>query len=248
MSAPCDRFEREHLAELLALDALDPEARAHLDRCADCGPRLAEYERIARAMREIGAAHQRRPDHLARLWARIDERKRIAGWGPRGLRPWGGAEPRGIDAPPARRPGRWPWLAAPALGLAAAVALIWWLRGGEPAPGEPAPRFAVEVVSQHAVAVRGDARLGDRLRVRARAGAAVWIYRNDRELLLACPRDCARDGDALIGEVALDAIARYQIVWLSTASAPAPGGELERDVAAASAAGATHELREIVVE
>ncbi len=223
MSAPCDRFEREHLAELLALDALDPEARAHLDRCADCGPRLAEYERIARAMREIGAAHQRRPDHLARLWATIDAR-------------------------PARRPGRWPWLAAPALGLAAAVALIWWLRGGEPAPGEPAPRFAVEVVSQHAVAVRGDARLGDRLRVRARAGAAVWIYRNDRELLLACPRDCARDGDALIGEVALDAIARYQIVWLSTASAPAPGGELERDVAAASAAGATHELREIVVE
>jgi hypothetical protein len=174
---------------------------------------------------------------------RLDERKRIVGWGPYGLRPWGGAEPRGIDEPPARRPGRWLRFAAPAVGLAAAAALIWWLRGGE-----PAPRFAVEVVSQHAVAIRGDARLGDRLRVRARVGAAVWIYRNDRELLLACPRDCARDGDALIGEIALDAIARYQIVWLSTASAPAPGGELERDVAAASAAGATHELREIAVE
>jgi hypothetical protein len=222
VSAPCDRFEREHLADLLALDALDDDARAHLESCGDCGPRLAEYQRIARAMRELGAAHVRRPDHLARLWARIDAR---------------------IDAPPARRPRRWLRFAAPAVGLAAAAVLVWWLRGGE-----PAPRFAVEVVSQQAVAVRGDAQLGDRLRVRARVGAAVWIYRNDRELLLACPRDCARDGDALIGELALDAIARYQIVWLSTARAPVPGGELERDVAAASAVGATHELREIVVE
>ena len=143
----------------------------------------------------------------------------------------------------ARRPARWPWLAAPAVGLAAAIALIWWLRGGE-----PAPRFEVEVVSAHAVAIRGDAHLGDRLRVRARAGAAVWIYRNDRELLLACPRDCTRDGDALIGELALDAIARYQVVWLSADGVSPGGGELERDVAAASAAGATHELREIVVE
>jgi hypothetical protein len=218
VSAPCDRLEREHLADLLAEGALDPEARAHLETCPDCGPRLAAYRRIARAMREVGAAHARRPDHLARLWATV-------------------------DAAPARRPRRWPWLAAPALGLAAAAALIWWLRAGE-----PAPRFAVEVVSARAVAIRGDARLGDRLRVRARVGAAVWIYRNDRELLLACPRDCTRDGDALIGELALDAIGRYQIVWVSTAGAPVPTGELDRDVAAARAAGATHELRELAVE
>jgi hypothetical protein len=220
VSAPCDRFERDHLAELLAPGALDGDARAHLDRCVDCGARVAGYQRIARAMRDIGASHVRRPDHLARLWAQL-------------------------DAPPMRRPGRWLRFAAPAVALAAAAALIFWLRGGE-----PPPRFAVEVISHGAIAIRGDAGLGDRLRVRARAGAAVWIYRNDRELLLACPRDCERDSDALTGEVTLDAIGRYQIVWVSAASAPAPapGGELERDVAAASAAGASHELREIVVE
>jgi hypothetical protein len=218
VSAPCDRFERDHLAELLALDALDAEARLHLETCAACRPRRDAYQRIALAMREIGATHVRRADHVARLWAHG-------------------------DAPRSRSPRRWLRFAAPVVGLAAAVALIWWLRRGD-----PPPRFAVEVVAQSAVALRGDARLGDRLRVRARAGAAMWIYRNDRDLLLVCPRDCARDGDALVGEVALDAIGRYQIVWLSTASGPLPGGELERDVAAATAAGAAHELREIAVE
>lgn len=217
MSAPCDRFEREHLAELLALDALDAEAAAHLESCAECRPRRTAYERIALAMREIGATHVRRADHVARLWAHLD------------------------DAPRSKR--RWLRFAAPAVGLAAAIALIWWL-----GRGDPPPRFAVEVVAQDAVALRGEAKLGDRLRVRARAGAEMWVYRNDRELLLVCPRDCVRDGDAVVGEVALDAIGLYQIVWLSTASGPLPRGELERDVAAATAAGAAHELREIAVE
>lgn len=217
MSAPCDRFEREHLAELLALDALDAEAAAHLESCAECRPRRAAYERIALAMREIGAPHVRRTDHVARLWTHLD------------------------DAPRPKR--RWLRFVAPAVGLVAAIALIWWL-----GRGDPPPRFAVEVVAQDAVAFRGEAKLGDRLRVRARAGAAMWIYRNDHDLLLVCPRDCVRDGDAVVGEVALDAIGRYQIVWLSTASGPFPGGELERDVAAATAAGAAHELREIAVE
>jgi hypothetical protein len=216
VSAPCDRFEREHLAELLALDSLDAEARAHVESCAECRARRAAYERLARAMREIGARHVRRADHVARVLAHV-------------------------DAP--RAPWRWPRAATALAGLAVALALIWWLR-----PGDPPPRFAVEVVGQTAVAIRGDARLGERLRVRARAGAAVWIYRNDRELLLVCPRDCARDRDALAGEVVLDAVGRYQIVWVSVAGGLQPGGELERDVAAATAAGATHELREIVVE
>lgn len=221
MTAPCDRFERERLAELPAEDARDAEAAAHLEGCAACRASRDRYRRIARAMRDVGAGHVRRPDHLARLWARL-------------------------DAPRARRWPRWGWLAAPALGLAAAAALLVWLGRGGPAPA--APRFAVDVIAQDKVALRGDARIGDRLRVRARAGAAVWIYRNDRELLLVCPRACRRDGDALIAELALDAIGRYQVVWLSTARGPAPGGALEQDVAAASAAGIAYELRELAVE
>ena len=59
---------------------------------------------------------------------------------------------------------------------------------------------------------------------------------------------CRAMANAVTGEVTLDAIARYQIVWLSAASVPAPGGDLESDIAAATAAGASHELRELVVE
>ena len=75
----------------------------------------------------------------------------------------------------------------------------------------------------------------------------LWIYRNDRELLRACPRDCRRDGDRLLLEFDLDTIGHYQIVWLSTDRVPPPAGEVERDVAAARAAGAVHELRDVEV-
>jgi len=223
VSTTCERFEDEQLAELLALDSLDADARAHLESCAACRSRRDEYEKIARALREVGATHVRRADHAARLWAHLDARR-------------------------SRSPWRRARFAAPVAALAAAAALIWWL-----GRADPLPRFAVEVVAQNEVVNRadarlGDGRLGDHLRVRARVGAALWIYRNDRDLLLVCPRDCVRDGDALVGEIALDAVGRYQIVWLSTGSGPPPGGELEQDVAAATAAGAAHELREIAVE
>jgi hypothetical protein len=90
--------------------------------------------------------------------------------------------------------------------------------------------------------------VGNTLRVAARPGEAIWIYRNDAELLLVCPRDCQlRDGQ-LRGELTFDGLGRYAVVWLSTDRAPAPSGQLERDVAAASAAGATHEVRDFDVE
>lgn len=216
--APCDQLEREGLAALLAPGELDPELAAHFEGCEACRASRERFLRIARAMREVGAAHVRRPDHLARLWARL-------------------------EASPQRRLPRWRWIAGPAVALAAAVVLVVWL-----GRGEPAPELAVDVIPQGVVAHRGEARLGDRLRVRARAGAAIWIYRNDRELLRACPRDCRRDGGALIAELPLDAIGRYQVVWLASERAPAPGGDLERDVAAASAAGVAYELRELSVE
>jgi len=142
-----------------------------------------------------------------------------------------------------RRARRVGWWAGPALAFAAAVALVWWLR---PAPATP--RFAVEIVALGPRTQRGDAHLGDRLRVVARAGAAIWIYRNNRELLRVCPRDCRADGEQLRVELELDAIGRYQIVWLSSDRAPAPAGDVERDVAAARAAGAVHELRDVEVE
>jgi hypothetical protein len=184
----------------------------HLAGCADCQAQLAAMRRIAHAMREVGASAKRRPDHLARVWAAVDK-------------------------PPRRR-----WLPRSGAGMitaggvlvAAAAVLVLWLRRPE-----PPPRFAIDVVAGNGTAIRGDAKLGDRLRIRAREGA-VRVYVNDRRLVLECPRMCQHQ------ELVLDAIARYQVLWID-GPAPAPTGSIDGDIAAASAAGARHELRELEV-
>jgi hypothetical protein len=233
----CDRFERERLADLLddaapAADGAAEDARTHVEGCDDCRAARARYQRIARAIAELGTGAQRRSDHVARVLASADG---------------GPAQVAAIH--PFQRLRRLAPVVAP-LAIAAAVLLVWWLRRG---PEPVAPQLAIEIVARGESTLRSgarpgsDARLGDRLRVTARAPAAIWIYRNDRELLRVCPRDCGRDGERLVTEVDLDAIGRYQIVWLSTDQVPLPVGDVERDVAAGRAAGAVHELHELDV-
>lgn len=190
----------------------------HLAECAECRAQLAALGRIARAMRDVGAGARRAPDHLDRVWSALDRPK-----------PW---------------PRRRTTVIAAAGGLLAmAAGLVIWLRRPE-AP----PRFSVEMIDGHGAAIRGDAHLGDRLRIRARAEGMVTVrvYRNDRELLLECPRMCAHEAGSFVGDVALDAIARYQVVWISGAALPAPHTP-DDDIAAASASNAHSELRELEV-
>ena len=228
MSERCDRFERERLADVLDEPhggAGDAGLAEHLDGCDDCRAARAGYERIARTLVDLGTGAERRSDHVARVLATA-------------------AAEAPSRAAPVRRARRVAWWAGPALAFAAAVALVWWLRR----PGPAAPRFALEIVARDELALRGDAHLGDHLRVTARPGAAIWIYRNDRELLRVCPRDCRAADGGMTVELELDAIGRYQVVWLSTDRAPLPAGDVERDVAAARATGAVHELRDIEVQ
>jgi hypothetical protein len=243
--APCDRFAREGLAELEA-GGLEAELTAHVEGCAQCQAERARYRRLIGALAEVSAGARRRGDHVARALARADAEAIPIG------RSTERSSDRAVERSRGRANARRPaLLAAPLVAMAAALALVWWLRR-DPAPGpEPLPeppRFAFELVEQPGRAMRGAAQLGQRLRVRARAGAALWVVRNDVELLLVCPRDCRRDGAQLVGEVALDAIGHYQMVWLSTDQVPAPGGELARDLAAVRAAGATYELRDVEVQ
>lgn len=227
---PCRRVSAAERDGTLAslLDEL-AGAPAHLEGCAACRAALARYRRLAGGLAALAAAAPpRRPDHVARALA--------------------AARAEASEVTPLRPRRRAVAALAPLLALAAAVALLWWLRRGSEAPRAPEVRFAFRVVKQRGPALRGDAQLGDELRVTLPPGSALWLYRNDRELLLVCPRDCRRDGAALTAARVLDAIGRYQLVWLSTERVPAPTGELEDDVAAARAAGATHELRELDVE
>lgn len=252
MTARCTRAAAAETARvgqpgLAAL--LDDEA--HLAGCEDCQAALAVYRRMTAAIGELSQGARRRDDHVARALATAAAAAEAK------------VEKDKDEEVAIRSPHqRWRRVAGAAAlmaALAAAIALGWWLRRGAgpeelaggndggAVDGAAGVRLAFEVVAKDGPALRGDAQLGDTLRVTAGAGMALWVYRNDRELLLVCPRDCRRQGQAWIGEVALDAVGAYQLVWLSTDAVPAPSGELERDVAAARAAGATHELRDLDV-
>jgi hypothetical protein len=144
-----------------------------------------------------------------------------------------------VAAPPRRR--RW-WLALPAALAAAALALVLWRALRPPARADV--QLAVAVVRPGAV-VRGDtANVGDIVTARALGDAphrAVWIFRDKRELILACPgspRCRAADG-ALIATATLELPGAYAIVALaSRAAIPAPTASYDASVAAAEAAGA----------
>lgn len=235
-----------------ALDELVAD-EAHLATCADCRAALAGYQRLARGLAELAAAApRRRADHVARALATAAAEPAAAAAAAVAAvtAPAAAPVPGQAEVTPLRPRRRAALVLAPLAALAAAAALLLWLRRDGATPAPPPVRFAFEVVAQGGPTLRGEAQLGDELRVTLPPGSALWIYRNDRELLLVCPRDCRRssDGAALIASRALDGIGRYQLVWLSTAEVPAPRGELQADIAAARAAGARHELRELDIE
>lgn len=219
----CERAAR--LVDPGEVDLGDP----HVAACADCQAELDAVRRIAGAIRHVGNDARRAPDHLERVWATLD---RHAG------------SSRSSAARASRTRSRLVVAGAAAGVLALAAGVLLWLR----APA-PAPRFAIDVIDgDEGAAIRGDAHLGDHLRVRAQAGKAVTVrvYRNDRELLLECPRSCRRDGDSFVGQVTLDGVARYQVLWIA-GTAPPAATTLDADIAAVTAAGAQYELREVDV-
>jgi hypothetical protein len=87
--------------------------------------------------------------------------------------------------------------------------------------------------------------LGDTLEASA-SGAphlAIWIYRNETELVVACPggSSCVETDGRLRASVPLDAVGTYSVVALSSEGhLPAPQGKLDEDVAAAARRGATN--------
>ncbi|MEO6772721.1 MAG: zf-HC2 domain-containing protein [Kofleriaceae bacterium] len=116
-----------------------------------------------------------------------------------------------------------------AVALAAAVALVWSLRGRTPEPSQLVVALTIERGGEH---VRGSstttAHPGDVVHVQTTG--TVWIYRSDRELVLACPggRGCRADG----ADFPVSTIGSYSIVVLAGEHLPAPHGDLDTDVSA----------------
>jgi hypothetical protein len=151
-----------------------------------------------------------------------------------------------VGAP--RRRHAW-WLAMPAF---AAIAITIALAIPRPRPHEPL-ELQVSVVSVGPVVRGSTAHTGDRVHASATGGdryRAIWVYRNERELVVACPGgpSCGSTGDTTTAEVTLPGIGAYVFVALTSASPlPAPRGSYDTDHTAAEQAGAKIQHRKIEV-
>jgi hypothetical protein len=140
---------------------------------------------------------------------------------------------------------------AAAVMVAAAAVVAWWALSGR---GSPPGRFELALLLERGgKVVRGtSANLGDTLRATARGGRhrAIWIYRGEGELMVACPGgDRCRSSE---GEVSADALLRgvgtYAVVALA-ADGPLepPHGALDEAVAAAAMGGAQYRIERLTV-
>lgn len=129
-------------------------------------------------------------------------------------------------------------LALGVLGAMAAAAMIAVGIGGRLWPRES--RLEIEVSWQPiGPPVRGSAvRTGDVARVAATGGGryrALWVYRNERELVAVCPggMQCLPSPDATVAQLTLELRGQYTFVAVASASpVPAPRGPLDADLAA----------------
>lgn len=160
-----------------------------------------------------------------------------------------GWEARVLAATTARPQRRWWLFAVPALAAAAAIVLLLaW-------PRHPTHEvLAMELsLDRGGPVVRGtSAHIGDVLHATARGGAhrAVWIYRSDSQLVVACPggAECRSTATTLTATAKLDAIGDYSVVVLAADEAlPAPQGSLDQDVATAARAGAQYRIEPVSV-
>jgi hypothetical protein len=153
---------------------------------------------------------------------------------------------------PRRSRRRWGVVSAGLAAVAAAAVVVLLVRrpGGPDVDSPLALNLAVE---RGGIKVRGDLAVGDTIHATARGGGgfrAVWIYREDRELVLACPggHTCREEADGVVADLTLSSVGDYSVVVLSSAKPlPGPHGSLDADVAAAVDAGATHRIEELRV-
>ncbi|HEX3477128.1 MAG TPA: zf-HC2 domain-containing protein [Kofleriaceae bacterium] len=177
----------------------------------------------------------------------------------------GPAPPARTAVPPApadprtwHRLGRFAIYAAPILAAAAAVAV--WLTPS------PAPEFQLVVAFDRTEPIQRSreragvtqralpAHVGDVVRssVHGKRYQAIWVYRDDRELVIACPKDggsCSTtDGDLTL-QLRLHAQGTYTIVGLgSSEPIPEARGTVDETLVFIRSAGVHSERRDIRVD
>ena len=208
----CDRFETEGL---LRLERGEPLGE-HFAACPDCRDARAAYERLRQDLAGIGADGEPPADWEARVWARIEERK--------------------------RRP-RWIWFLAP-VGAAALAATLFFAVPRTPTVPSLVQEVAAGGPVRRAAGAKPGDRLDLRAGTAGSPHAELRIYRNGRDLVLRCLGDaggpsCRRDGDELRASFTLPSVGDYRaLLVLDDEPLPPPGKGLDSDAGAAFDRGA----------
>jgi hypothetical protein len=204
----CERFEAEGLLLLERGERLD----GHFATCPDCCEARAAYEVLRAEIAEAGAGVEPPADWQARVWERVEERRRRPFWG---------------------------WVWAP-LGAAALAATLFFAIPRTPAAPSLLQEITPgATVHRSASAAPGD-RLTLRAETAGSPHAELRLYRNGRELLLRCPgaAACRRAGSELHATWTLPSAGRYQaVLLLDDEPLPATGKSLDADAGAALARG-----------
>jgi hypothetical protein len=145
------------------------------------------------------------------------------------------------------------WFPMAALG---AVILLCWIRlRGAVVAKPPNHDLVIDIQPEPGgPRMRGtSAHVGDRIHITATSSdryRAIWVYHNDRELVVACQAGspCHGTRDTMTADVTLQAIGSY--IFLAVASPsplPAPQGSFDPDLASAERAGAKTEIYRLEV-
>jgi hypothetical protein len=160
---------------------------------------------------------------------------------------------------------RWRWWLAIPMGALGAI-IGWFALLPAPDPMVEATSIAMlRATSDNGLALeitwesagstmRGRAaHLGDRVHVTATSGDrhhAIWVYHDDRELIVACPAGPSCNGarHTMTADVTLQTVGRYTFLAVaSDAPLPEPQGSFDPDCAAAEKAGARTQVQQIEV-
>jgi Putative zinc-finger len=146
---------------------------------------------------------------------------------------------------PRRSRRRWGAVTAGLAAVAAAAAVVWFVQR----PGGDLAETGVVVERGDRVVRSGDITVGDTIHATARGYRAIWIYRDDRELVLTCPGGptCRTIEGGVAADLKIPSVGGYAIVMLDGDKLPAPHSSLDEDVAAALDAGAKHRIEQLQV-
>lgn len=159
MTAGCERFENEALLLLEQGQPLDE----HFSTCPDCLEARAAYDRLREQLSNLGAEDEPAADWQARVWERIEQRKKRRWWQS--------------------------WIAPVAVAATAAMAALFliWIPSQKPAG------LQIEIERGTTIRRGVEAHPGDTLRLTATTGGArhseLRVYRNDTELIRRCSTD-----------------------------------------------------------